>query len=1416
MNLASLLNNRRAMIGRLSILAVAGLFAEPSPAADIDQLAISRTVAKVTPGVFSGDYTGIVGDPVKTANAWAIRKEGGVDLLENTASGEEIRNILPNGDFTSIASWPEVPGRLWQTTDEGIGVIWDVETTHGSIYAQTLVTGSFSKVATADGQKAYALGKNGNVYLTIYFKDWTATLLAEGHFIGLATNWQDPRQCFVLDAGGISLLVWWPEERPTGWKCSPVVSGSYSSIVGNPDKTILGVYAFRADGGIDLVYSDNGSWVVEPVSGLTSPYRFGGENFNPGALGLFAAVREPDAAPTPAAAAAGPALKFSREFAPQEGWVAPVEKPFREEICLNGLWQFQPVATGAEKSNPPLPAPRGDAWEKTPIKIPSPWNVNAFCAGNGPRVFCGWNVPNEINDGGDFRAYPSYPKSWEKADMGWLRRSVRVPETWRGRRILLRFEAVAGDCQVLVNGREVGRNFDIFMPLQIDITDAVRFDAPNEILVGVRKASLLNEPGKYGPLTYPNGSFWGDFIVGIWQDVFLVAASPVRVENVFVKPLVDKSRLELEVGLINNTASARNVQVTARVYPWVNLAQSDILHAPEPTWKLGDKPALEFAASGQALAPGGQLTTQLGVAVDGKLKFWAPDSPQLYGAVVEISENGKVIDRKYVRFGWRQFGIVGSQFTLNGKPIQLFGDAWHFMGVPQMTRRYAWAWFRALKDANANAVRFTPQPYPSSYLDVADEMGILVLDESAIWGSHANFNFDAPVFWERLRAHVDALVLRDRNHPSVFGWSVSNEVFGVVLKSPPPEYIDGLYDKILVLANSVKELDPTRPWISSDGDGDMNGRLPVVLYHYGDIAKYKEIAAAGKVFGVGEGSIAYWGTPKEAAKFVGDRAYESAEGRMDGVAVDAYNLIANGQRPSGAAYCSIFNVVYYGLQPLPLGLGDQSRSSTLADGVFFGDYVEGKPGMQPERLGPYCTPLNPGYDPKLPLYIPWPLFDAVKAAYAPGRPADCKWAHPPKPASAKPVFAGKIDRIAFVGEAGGTLHASLDKAGVPLADGTSTQLMVIDGSSLKTDTLPAVRQRMENVTKLGGTVLLWGVTRRNLDAINGLLPAPVQLTKRQAVSLVKRGDDPATRAITLADLYFAESPSGQTILEAGLAGPFVEKGKVLLEACNTDWLRLNTRPENIKTVSVLRSERESKPGGAALVAMPVGKGRILLCNLEPSTPTPQHVELVRSLMGGLGVKLGEPRLTTGSVLAADGTLQEALVIGGFQGTDFDNALDQDFLGAEGSVAPKPGEKVGDLTWAKRASGVGGVFDLQPLEVAGPAANRAAYLSFWIYSSRPLDELLAQPDVPQINVTFGAGEAMKAWFNGKALAENRTRGPIDSNRQTFNALPLKKGWNHFLIKVAKGSEAWRFSARFACSNPQFLGELQSASEPPPGK
>jgi beta-galactosidase/beta-glucuronidase len=103
------------------------------------------------------------------------------------------------------------------------------------------------------------------------------------------------------------------------------------------------------------------------------------------------------------------------------------------------------------------------------------------------------------------------------------------------------------------------------------------------------------------------------------------------------------------------------------------------------------------------------------------------------------------------------------------------------MGVPQMTRRYAYAWFRALKDANANAVRPHAQVYPRFYFDMADEMGICILAETANWASDGGPKMDDQTFWENSKDHLTRMVLRDRNHASVFGWSISNENKPVIL-----------------------------------------------------------------------------------------------------------------------------------------------------------------------------------------------------------------------------------------------------------------------------------------------------------------------------------------------------------------------------------------------------------------------------------------------------------------------------------------------------------------------------------------------------------------------------------------------------------------------------------------------------------
>lgn len=1094
-------------------------------------------------------------------------------------------------------------------------------------------------------------------------------------------------------------------------------------------------------------------------------------------------------------------MQFDREFAPQEGIIASVERPYRSEICLNGLWQFQPVAVPEKRKDgpPPLPRPEDDAWEQVPIRIPSPWNVNSFSA----------------SDGGDFRCYPSYPASWETAEMGWLRRSFSVPLDWQDKRVLLRFESLAGDCEVILNSETVARHFNSFMPFSIDVTDVMRRDSENELLIGVRKPELFAVQGEFGRYTYPTGSFWAMHIVGIWQDVYLLAFPRVRIADAFVKPMVDQDILEVELTIRNDTASASKVSIGGKVFPWISEVGRDVLSAPEPKWRLDDIPSLELPCEAIEISAGGEKVVRLRVNVDKRLALWTLDDPRLYGLILQLTQDGEPIDQHYVRFGWRQFGIDDRWLTLNGKRVQVFGDAWHFMGIPQMTRRYAWAWFRMLKEAGANAVRLHAQPYPIFYLDVADEMGIMVLDESAIWASPCEHNYDRPETWERFSEHVERLILRDRNHPSVFGWSIANEInAALTVKRASREYIDAVDEKFGIIAGRVRELDPTRAWISSDGDEDMGGRLPTIIAHYGDVGYYKRLAEAEKPFGVGETGCAYYGTPKHVSRFNGDRAYQSFLDRMEGVAMEAYDLLVNGQRPF-SAYCSIFNVAWYALKPLPLGLADTGEPPELTDGIFFPEYVEGKPGAQPERLGPYTTTLNPGYDPALPLYDPWPLFEAVKAAFAEGKPEPSSWDHyPEQKDQPQPATAG-TGLIFFIGDRDSLLYHALQAAGAPIAEQEEAELLIIEGMSVNQQNLERIKELLQAALQRGGTVFVWGFERENLETLNRLLPQPVEITERDAVSLVKTVDHPVTASLSLADLYFAEVSAGQVILPAGLAGLFVEKGRVLLEACNTDWRRWNKRSENVKTGSVLRSELEAKPGGAALVELDAGSGRILISNILPAAMTPQHLHLTRTLLANLGVMLTEPQPMEGGVFDAAGNLLRALVIGSFAAESLEKAADTDFFGGESSVQPQPEDQMGELVWTEREAGPDSIIDFNRIDLPGSLENSMAYLSFWLQSPRPLHELLAQPDVPKVDLMAASDGGISVRLNGETLIEDYRVRPMTSDMHKRCALPLRQGWNHFLIKLVHPGGERRFSARLQCSDPRFQASLRSSLSEPEG-
>jgi len=821
-------------------------------------------------------------------------------------------------------------------------------------------------------------------------------------------------------------------------------------------------------------------------------------------------------------------VRFPDRFAPSEGFTNRLERPYRDEICLNGRWNFQPG-----------PECTGD-WDDVRIKIPSPWNVNGFA----------WNG----FEGPDHRDFPSYPAAWNEVREAWMQRTVRVPADWAGDRIFLHFEAVAGKAEVFVNGEKVAENFDLFLPFEADITDVVRPGSEADVRVFVRSQKLFEDHTGVGRRIIPAGSMWGCYIDGIWQDVFLLRRPAVRVDDVYVRPLLSEGILELTVRLRNDSPKKAAVRLSGRVEEWINRAGKTVSEAPVPAWDLGRK-VLDIPSGKLEIPAGDTLVRVLRIPAD--LKTWTPEHPELYVLQLSLSKGGKQIDNKYERFGWREWTLENGMLCLNGQPYPLRGDSWHFMGIPQMTRRYAWAWYTAIKGMNGNAVRPHAQVYPRFYLDLADEMGICVLEETANWASDGGPALESPHFWTASKDHLRRMVLRDRNHASIFGWSVSNENKPVILHvHHRPDLMPFQEQAWRDWTAIVRESDPSRPWISSDGEEDGSGILPVTMGHYGDDGSMRSWKAVGKPWGVGEHSMAYYGTPEEVSRYNGDRAYESAEGRMEGLAYECYHLIRS-MREAGASYSTVFNMAWYALKPLPLGKADLSTAPTLEDGIVFGPYEEGIPGVQPERLGPYGTTFNPGYDPALPLWDPWPLYDAMRAANAPDGSAWCRWAEKPEETVTVAEVAVPYESVVYVGAPDSRLRRILEAQGVILTEKPRGRTLYIvdadDGAVPPAD---------------GSDCWFWGITPETAETYGfGLTLTPL---RRSSFLPARRS---WTRGLSHADFYFCEVQR-QDAARYTLSGPFVEEGEVLVEACRTDWRRWNKRAEEMKTAALLRSEYE--------------------------------------------------------------------------------------------------------------------------------------------------------------------------------------------------------------------------------------------------
>ncbi|WP_195559686.1 hypothetical protein [Alistipes finegoldii] len=519
----------------------------------------------------------------------------------------------------------------------------------------------------------------------------------------------------------------------------------------------------------------------------------------------------------------------------------------------------------------------------------------------------------------------------------------------------------------------------------------------------------------------------------------------------------------------------------------------------------------------------------------------------------------------------------------------------------------------------------------------------------------------------------------------------------------------------------TRECDHTRNWISGDGETQTDTDLPTVIGHYCNMPLMLEWKSKSKPWGVGEMGMCYAGTPAHVSVVNGDRAFESQEGRMEGLAGEAFETISM-QRGLDACYASISNLAWYGVQPLEIGLDDITRPVEAEDGIWFGPYREGVPGVQPERLGPYTTTFNPGYDPRLPLYRPWALFEGVKAAFSDTYAAlPNKWAVRKHTGISEPVPAAR-DVVWISADPESKAERQFEELSVafrPL-DTRRNQLILLDGIRPAED--PALVERLRAALGAGSTLLVWNISPAALPLVEKLGSHAVTLTPRNAASYIIRGRHSLLNGQDLSTLYFNErtkEPVSSFVMTSG------DAYATLLDPCNTDWSKWNYQEENIKTGQVLRSERESKPLGSVLLRSEAGRGELLLSAIDPFVLGNKGSALIHEMLHNLGARFNGRPCHIPAALDRNGTVVHALLSGTYAGGSMDEVMARDYLAGR--------------YWGAMDSNEEGFWNFETMNLKGEQKDCAVYLSFWLFSPRSLVNLLLEPNMPRLDLEFAADD-----------------------------------------------------------------------------
>jgi beta-galactosidase len=411
----------------------------------------------------------------------------------------------------------------------------------------------------------------------------------------------------------------------------------------------------------------------------------------------------------------------------------------RERLLLDFGWRFHFGNADDPSKDFGFGSGRTGNFQKTGNFLPA--GAIAFDDGNwrGVDLPHDWAVELPFQNDPALSSKGFYPlgRTYPATSVGWYRRVFELPANDAGKRIRIDFDGAYRETMVVFNGFYIGTHSGGYDPFSFDVTDFANPGGRNVLLVRVDATSS-------------DGWFYEG--AGIYRHVWLVKTHPVHVKKwgTFVRSQVqpDKATLSLRTE-VNNHGKAQNARVISTVL--------------DPSGKTVGKEATASAA----IPERGEKTYEQEIVVSQPL-LWSLEQRNLYRLVTEVEAGGEVVDRYETPFGIRTVKFDAEKgFFLNGNPVKLKGTCNHqdHAGVgaalPDAVQYYR---VRKLQEMGCNSLRTSHNPPTPELLDACDELGMLVFDETRMMSSNP----------EGLSQFGD-LVRRDRNHPSVFMWSMGNE-----------------------------------------------------------------------------------------------------------------------------------------------------------------------------------------------------------------------------------------------------------------------------------------------------------------------------------------------------------------------------------------------------------------------------------------------------------------------------------------------------------------------------------------------------------------------------------------------------------------------------------------------------------------